>query len=396
MLADLHAHYPMRVVEDLTPRTALDQMRNVADRRGLGDKARALVLNVASRLFSNRDWWSDYRITPEYLREGEVGLAMSVLYRPFEEMDFGRPYAAPPASGYFEKLIEDLQAVEDEVVTHHGQGIRLVHDRAELDRALAAGETALVHAVEGGFHLGAATAEVEANVATLAEKGVVYVTLAHLFFRQVATNAPALPFLPSDAVYRWLFPQPEGEGLTELGEAAVRAMVRNRVLIDISHMRPAAIAETVRLLDEELDPGCEFPLIATHGGYRFGEQEYMLDEDGVREVERRGGVVGLIMAQHQLNDGIRRTRTDTFEESFEVIRRHIDRIAEVTGGHRHVALGTDFDGFIKPTMGGLENMSDLKRLEEELEASYGGDAELIASGNALRVLRKLWQPGRNG
>ena len=41
-------------------------------------------------------------------------------------------------------------------------------------------------------------------------------------------------------------------------------------------------------------------------------------------------------------------------------------------------------------MGGLENMADLKLLEERLEEEYGGDAELIASGNAIRVLRKLW------
>ena len=136
---------------------------------------------------------------------------------------------------------------------------------------------------------------------TLAENGVAYVTVAHLFFRAACYKARR-SFLPSDAFYRWLFPQPEGEGLTELGEAAVRAMVRARVMVDISHMRPAAIAETVRLLDEELDPDCTFPLIATHGGYRFGKQEYMLDDSVLREIKRRDGVVGLIMAQHQLND----------------------------------------------------------------------------------------------
>src|SRR3954453_7590970 len=294
MLADLHAHYPMRVVEDITPRTTVEQMRKVRGRRGFGDKVRALILKLASILFSNRDWWSDYRISPEYMREGGVGLALSVLYRPFEEMDFEKSYAAPPDSGYCRKLVEDLDAVESEVETHDSAVIRMVHNRAELDQALSDNAIALVHSVEGGFHLGDRAEEVEGNVAKLAERGVAYVTLAHLFFRQVATNAPALPFLPTDAAYRWLFPQPEGEGLTERGEAAVRAMVRNRVMVDISHMRPAAIADTVRLLDEELDPECEFPLIATHGGYRFGKQEYMLDRDAVLEIRRRDGVVGPI------------------------------------------------------------------------------------------------------
>jgi microsomal dipeptidase-like Zn-dependent dipeptidase len=112
--------------------------------------------------------------------------------------------------------------------------------------------------------------------------------------------------------------------------------------------------------------------------------------DTVLEIKRRDGVIGLIMAQHQLNDGIRRTHTSSLDESFDVIRRHIDRISEITGDHRHVALGTDFDGFIKPTMGGLETMADLQGLEDRLKGEYQGAAELIASKNALRVLRRLW------
>jgi microsomal dipeptidase-like Zn-dependent dipeptidase len=389
MLADWHAHYPMRVVSDLTPLTTLERMREVRPRPGIRERGRALILWVASRLFSNKDWWSGYRISVEGMREGGVGLAMSVLYRPFDEMDLHRPYMAPPASGYFPKLITDLERVEEEVAGHDPAVIRLVHGRTELDQCLADGATALVHSVEGGFHLGDEPDEIEANVAELARRGVVYVTIAHLFFRQVATNSPALPFLP-DAAFRLIFPQPRNEGLTDRGIAAVRAMVQDRVLVDISHMRPDAIEETFRLLDE-LDPNCEMPVVATHAGYRFGQLEYMLDKETIRQIKRREGVIGLIMAQHQLNDGIRRARTKSFDESFEVIRRHIDKIAEITGDHRHVALGTDFDGFIKPTMSGLERSADLKRLEEKLKDQYGdADAELITSQNAIRVLRQLW------
>jgi microsomal dipeptidase-like Zn-dependent dipeptidase len=389
MLADLHAHYPMRVVSEVSPRTALDQMRRGGGRPRLRDRARALILRVASTLFSHGDWWAGYRVTVEHLRAGNVGLAMSVLYGPFEEMDLGRPYGTPPASGYFQRVIADLELVEEEVGRHDPAAIRLVHDRVELERCIDDRATALVHCVEGGFHLGDGADEIERNVAELARRGVVYVTLAHLFFRQVATNTPALPFLP-DGVYRLLFPQREGEGLTDRGIAAVRAMVRNRVLIDISHMRQDAIEETFRLLDDKLDPERQIPVIASHAGYRFGEQQYMLDEPTVLQIKRRDGVIGLILAQHQLNDGIRRRRTKHLKESLEVIWLHIDRIAEITGSHHHVALGTDFDGFIKPTMGGLENMSHLRELEHRLRERYGDDAQLISSGNALRVLRKVW------
>jgi hypothetical protein len=33
------------------------------------------------------------------------------------------------------------------------------------------------------------------------------------------------------------------------------------VLLDIAHMRQDALDETFRLLDEQLDPGCSFPVL---------------------------------------------------------------------------------------------------------------------------------------
>jgi len=388
VLADLHAHYPMHVVGDVTPVTAVERMRQLSGRRSLGDKGRALALGILSRLFSDRDWWAGYRVTVPHIREGGVGLVLSVLYRPFEEMDLEKPYTAPPDSRYFAKLVQDLDDVQAEVDGQDQALIRVVRSRDELDRCLDAGATALVHCVEGGFHLGDTDAEIERNVATLAGRGIAYITLAHLFFRQVATNAPAIPFLP-DSVYDRLFPQEAGAGLTARGAAAVRAMVKHRVTIDISHMRPDAVAETFALLDE-LDRDRTVPVISSHAGYRFGGQEYMHDEETVRQIQRRDGVIGLIMAQHQLNDGVRKKRAKSLPESLEVIRRHIDEIARITGSHRHVAIGSDFDGFIKPTMGGLEDMRAMKELERELRAHYKGDADLIVSENALRVLRKAW------
>ena len=246
----------------------------------------------------------------------------------------------------------------------------------------------MVHCLEGGVDLGPSEEEIESHVAELARRGVVYITLAHLFYRQVATNTPAIPFL-ADRVYDWIFRQPKGEGLTDRGRTAVSAMVRNGILVDLAHMRGDALAETFAILDE-LAPG--MPVINSHAGYRFGGQEYMLDEPTVERIAKRGGVIGLILAQHQLNDGVTKRKTKTFEESFAVIRSHVDRIHSITGSHEHVAIGSDFDGFIKPTMGGLETMGDLALLEGALRDSYDEEAATrMTFGNAERVLRRLWE-----
>jgi microsomal dipeptidase-like Zn-dependent dipeptidase len=209
----------------------------------------------------------------------------------------------------------------------------------------------------------------------------------------VAANAPALPFLP-DPLYRAVFPQPAGAGLTPLGVAAVEAMYDARMLVDVSHMRQDAIDATFAVL-ERLDardgaPPTATPVIASHAGFRLGAQAYNLDAGTVRRIAARDGVVGVILAQHQLNDGVRRRPTTTLEASVEVIGRHVDAIRDATGSLAHVAIGSDLDGFIKPTMGGLETAADLARLGPALERRYGREgAGLILHGNVERVLGRI-------
>ena len=116
-----------------------------------------------------------------------------------------------------------------------------------------------------------------------------YVTLAHLFWRRVAKNAPALPFLP-DALYDRLFPQGDGAALSELGEAALEAMYRAHVLVDVSHMREDAIDATFALierLDRETgaDPAA-YPVIVSHAGYPQAADR-ILTENALRVLERR-------------------------------------------------------------------------------------------------------------
>lgn len=393
MFADLHAHYPMRVLTDVDPETTARLLRSGRQptRR---DRIRTMILRFANRVANFPSWDGAYRIDPEKLSAGNVGLAMSVLLRPFEEMDLSKPYAAPPGADYFAGLMKDLKAVEEEVATQDPAALRLVHNKAELTAALAAGATALVHAVEGGVLLGDSDAEIEANCATLAEHGVGYVTVAHLFFRQVATNANAFPFIP-DRLYDIVFPQRGPDHLTPRGETLVRSLVENRILVDLSHMDPPGIDETLAVMDK-VDPERKMPVVSTHAGYRFGKQRYMHDEETLLKIKARRGVVGLIMAQHQLNDGLlpRGERTETIEESPPILFAHIDKIAEITGSHDHVALGSDLDGFIKPSIGGIEDISDLPAIEAPLIERYGqAAAERIMWRNALEMLETLWSEG---
>ena len=386
MIADLHAHYAMHLVDEGGSTWKL--LGPARGRGSLLDRSRALLVGLASRFANYRDLFSGPRVTLSSLREGRVTVVLSVLYSFFDELELEEQYPAQPKRAYLDSLLGQLELVEHDLDSKHASTAVVARTPEQLAQALEGDRVAFVHCVEGGFHLGSTPDEIDEAVSTLARRGVAYITLAHLVWRHVATNTNALPFLSEDDYRRW-FPQPE-EGLSELGRAAVRAMVREGVLIDLSHMSGRSVTDTFDLLDE-LDPGRTRPVLASHGCFRFGSQEYGVDEPTLRRIADRRGVVGLILAQHQLRDGVPGTSGRGLDGSFEVIRRHVDRIAEITGSHEHAAIGSDFDGFIKPTMSGLQSMSDLAKLEERLVGHYGAEtAELICSANALRLLRAGW------
>jgi membrane dipeptidase len=379
VLVDLHAHYPMHVLDP----DRVDTRAAVRARRP-GGSWKAIVVDLLSRLFNYQGPGDTPSVTVKLMRDGDVGAILSVLYSPFDEMDLGVPYGAPPRKQYIDSVLDQIDRV-DAAVAAEPLGATVAHDPAELDAAIQAGRSAVVHCIEGGFALGATPQEVDANVTTLAGRGVAYVTLAHLFWREVATNAPALPFMP-DGLYRKVFGEP-AEGLTELGRAAATAMAREGVLVDITHMSDRAVDETFTTL------AADVPVIASHMACRFdGKAEYNLRDETIREIARRRGVMGVIVCEHWASAGPAKRKLRGFDDSFALVCEHIDRIHQVTGSHDFTAIGSDLDGWIKPALPGLEHLGRMRQLQDGLAARYGADvAAKIAGGNALDLLRRAWR-----
>jgi microsomal dipeptidase-like Zn-dependent dipeptidase len=395
-IADLHCHYPMHLLaEEGGGDPYVQPLREIKKRR-LWHKIRAILVRLAAKRlnFGRSGKW---RVDLDGLAAGDVRLVFSVLYVPEAELGIEEWVSGRPGEDSFKDLIEQLEEVNADLGERKAEGgpaNLVVRKAAELEGASGDGDGVIriVHCIEGGFHLGADAAAIDGRVKQLAEAGVGYITLAHLFWRHVATNAPALPNL-SDGLYDFLFGQPDDVGLTEIGEAAVRAMYRYGVLVDISHMRLRAIEETLALLaeldDREGRQATEYPVIATHAGYRFGEHSYMLDAETIRAIAGRGGVVGLIMAHHLLNDGLTEDR-DGIVQTMRSVRLHIGKIHELTGSYENIGIGSDLDGFIKPTVGGIEKARHLQRLAEHLGEAYPAHAAAMLHDNALRVLEAAY------
>jgi microsomal dipeptidase-like Zn-dependent dipeptidase len=389
-VADLHAHYAMHLLPD-APGDPLALITRGERGDRWRDRLNSMLVRTASRFANYETVSSGPGVTVERMQEGGVAVCCSALYSPFDEWDLTKwRYGEPPDPTYFATLERQIDLVERRIAEHHAGEAVVAHTVAELDAALDAATLALVHTLEGGFHVGESAEAIDHNTTILARRGVAMVTIAHLIFRGVATNAPALPFMP-DWVYHVVFRQPHGVGLTELGEALVRAMVRERMVVDITHMSRASLRDTFRLLDE-LDPGRTVPVVASHIACRFGHLDYNVTDDTIARVAERGGALGVIFCDHYAGDGIVSGRTAGFDQTVDTMCRHIDRIARVTGGHDHAALGSDLDGYIKPMLAGLEHMGRMKDLSAALAERYGDEvAGKICFDNALRVLRAGWR-----
>ena len=91
-------------------------------------------------------------------------------------------------------------------------------------------------------------------------------------------------------------------------------------------------------------------MIASHIACRLGGAEYNLTDDVIREVGRRGGVLGVIVVRAL---GVRRSAPDA-----EDVRARASRSSARTstgsstsrGSDDHVAIGSDLDGYIKPAL----------------------------------------------
>ena len=61
-------------------------------------------------------------MTEQLMHDGDVGVALSMLYQPFDEIDLTQSYGAPPRDSYFKDIVDQRQTVEDYVDAHAGDG----------------------------------------------------------------------------------------------------------------------------------------------------------------------------------------------------------------------------------------------------------------------------------
>lgn len=346
---DLHAHYAMHL--------KLVQRVCDSDADKLGNQA---LFAAANTLFNH----GAKGVRVSLAEKARVSFA-SALYHPADEV-WG------PCDP-LRNIIAQMDQVERDLKK---SGCDLVTTPKALGSAVKDGRSCAFHSIEGGYAV-----EAPGNIRALADRGVAYITVAHLIYRGVSACVNGLPFMTDDSFSKvFCMPVP---GLSALGEDICEAMMDNGIIVDITHMTEHAIS---RVLDMALAKGR--PVIASHTCSRkTSSDSYLLNvsDETIQGIHRTGGVVGVIFFDHWL----RRPEGED-QEGLDLVIRAMDHIKQVAGIEA-VAIGSDLDGFINP-VDGLTDISKVAALAPALREHGYSDAEVEAVmwRNAHRALSLGW------
>lgn len=175
-------------------------------------------------------------------------------------------------------------------------------------------------------------------------------------------------------------------GLTDLGRAMVNEIDRLGVVHDGSHLSDRALDELFGLTDRVV--------IASHSNCRAiidgpdirhgTPSQRHLTDNAIREITRRGGVIGINLFSKFLIPGGKTDRRASLDE----FASHVERICEIAGDRLHVGLGSDMDGGFSSLAlpEGINRPRDLVLLSDKLSMRGWSDSEVhdFAWGNWAR------------
>ncbi|SFU85687.1 dipeptidase [Alicyclobacillus macrosporangiidus] len=167
------------------------------------------------------------------------------------------------------------------------------------------------------------------------------------------------------------------QGLTAFGRRVVQTLTARGAVVDLSHLDDASIDGVLDAVDGTV--------IASHSNARaLCDVPRNLEDRHIREIGRRGGVIGLNSYPNFIDPGM---------PTLDRLVDHAVHIASLVGVE-HVALGFDFtdylpgDTFRVHPGAGLRRVEDVPRLMETFAKRGFSDGEIrqIAFDNAARVM----------
>ena len=316
------------------------------------------------------------------LAKGKVGAQYWSVYVP----------ASLPEPQAVQMTIEQIDVMK-RLIARYPDALAYAETADQVEAAMAEGKIASLLGMEGGHSIGSSLAVLRQMYAL----GARYMTITH------SRNIPWADSATDD---------PEHDGLTEFGKDVIREMNRIGMLVDLSHVSPKVMHDTLDI--------AKAPVIFSHSGASaVNGHARNVPDDVLRRLPDNGGIVMVVALPGFLNEERRvwyaewqaeearqksllqgrpeavKLQMDAWEANnpepetmITHMADHIDHIKYVAGVE-HIGIGADFDGMPTGPVG-FEDVGGYPALFAEL-ASRGYsqvELELISNRNALRVLRE--------
>lgn len=297
-----------------------------------------------------------------------------------------------------QKLADSLITMVNYIATEKSDYFEVAKTPAEIREIFKKGKIALPMGMENGSPIGEVS-----DVAKYRAKGISYITLSHGKDNRICDSS-------YDTTHTW-------KGLSPFGREVVNTMVKEGVLVDISHVSDDTFYQVV-----DMSP---VPVIASHSSSRKFTPDFQrnMSDDMITKLGKNGGVIMINFGSTFLSSEVSEYRKSLQAEiktildkkglkardeaaepiideffashplAFADIKKvadHIDNVVKLAGID-HVGIGSDFDGVGNSLPTGLKDVSDYPNLIAELlRRGYSeSDIEKICSGNIFRVWEKV-------
>ncbi len=239
----------------------------------------------------------------------------------------------------------------DAAITASAGELKLARLASDIGPSGHATPLAAFLGIEGAHALKGRLSELDA----FAKRGLRYLGLVHFSANEAASPAAGVG---ADAE----------KGLTKFGFDLVARCEELGVILDLAHLNRRGFKDVFGVATK--------PMMVTHTGVAGANAHWRnIDDDQIRGVADRGGVIGIIFCPYYLGrDGV------------DAVAEHIEHVIRIAGEDA-VALGSDWDGFIRPTRG-LEEPQKLPNLTEALLRRGLSETacKKLLRHNVLRVL----------
>lgn len=283
----------------------------------------------------------------------------------------------------------------DSLALRHPDKFAILGSPRDVDRLRARDRVLLPMGMENGAPIG----DDLGRLGFFFKRGVRYITLAHSANNRIADSSYARE-------KRW-------KGLSPFGREVVAEMNRLGMMIDVSHLSDAAVAQAVEL--------SRAPVIASHSALRHFTPgfERNLSDELAKAIAAKGGVIQIpfgnafvdpasaaqtqayfaAYAEFERERAAGRTTKTVAEFDAEWDQAHpplpvgIDAVLDQIDygvklvGIDHIGIGSDFDGVGGALPHGLKTVADFPNLVAGLQARKYSDADIrkILGGNLLRA-----------